>query len=312
MWEVLHLRRTVFGNPHTAMTRSSCWHSVAFMKKPSAATAIATLALFVALGGTSYAAVALAPNSVGSAQIKPGGVQGSDIADGAVDGDAIKSGSISVADLSKGAMNGLDGKDGAPGAAGPAGPAGPAGARGPAGPSGAGGVKLFDSNGVEVTNIQAGVRPETVTNGTMALSGWSDSQARGIVRLLNGALWIMKTDGTYDLAGRYEGDMLFKSADCTGTAYRDLGAPNLMLATVVGSRNRAAPFDYYRQTGTETITAGGTWSSYYSFANGDGSCGPGNAPSTGTVLQTYTRTTADTFPTTPAASTPPFTWSAAN
>jgi hypothetical protein len=279
------------------------------MKKPSAATVIATLALFVALGGTGYAAAALAPNSVGSAQIKPGGVQASDIADGAVDGDAIKSGSISVKDLSKGALNGLDGKDGAPGAAGPA---GPAGARGPAGPSGAGGLKLLDANGVEVTNIQPGVRPETVTNGTMALYGWRNQQGGGIVRLVNGVLWTMKTDGTYDPAGKYEGNMLFKSANCTGTAYRDLGVANLMLATVVGSNNQAAPFDYYRQTGTETITAGGTWSTYYSFANADGSCSTASAPSTGTVLQTYTRTTADTFPTTPAASTPPFTWSAAN
>jgi hypothetical protein len=46
--------------------------------------------------------------------------------------------------------------------------------------------------------------------------------------------------------------------------------------------------------------------------NADGSCSTTTAPSTGSVLQTYTRTTADTFPTTPAASTPPFAWSKAN
>ena len=116
------------------------------MKKPSAATVIATLALFVALGGTSYAAVALAPNSVGTAQIREGAVQSSDIKDGAIGSgdiangaigsDDIKSGSIQVSDLTKGALNGLDGKDGAQG---PAGPAGPAGARGPAGADGSGG-----------------------------------------------------------------------------------------------------------------------------------------------------------------------------
>ena len=109
------------------------------MKKPSAATVIATLALFVALGGTSYAAVALAPNSVGSAQLKDGAVQSSDIKDGAVGSSDIASGAIQASDLSKVATKALDGKDGKDGAQGPAGPAGPAGARGPAGPAGADG-----------------------------------------------------------------------------------------------------------------------------------------------------------------------------
>ena len=43
------------------------------------ASVTSTLALIVALGGTSYAAIKLPANSVGSNQIKNGGVAGSDI-----------------------------------------------------------------------------------------------------------------------------------------------------------------------------------------------------------------------------------------
>jgi hypothetical protein len=42
------------------------------------ANVTATLALFVALGGSSYAALKLPPNSVGSEQVKPGSLRASD------------------------------------------------------------------------------------------------------------------------------------------------------------------------------------------------------------------------------------------
>lgn len=53
---------------------------------------VAYLALFVALGGTSYAAASLAPNSVGTAQIKNGAVTGPKLAGGAVTGTKIAPG----------------------------------------------------------------------------------------------------------------------------------------------------------------------------------------------------------------------------
>jgi hypothetical protein len=104
----------------------------------SPATVIATVALIVALGGTSYAAVALAPNSVGTSQIKEGAVQSSDIKDGTIVSADIAAGAIQTSDLSKVAAKALDGKDGKDGAQGPAGPAGATGPAGPAGASGAG------------------------------------------------------------------------------------------------------------------------------------------------------------------------------
>jgi hypothetical protein len=50
----------------------------------SFANVVALLALFIALGGASYAAVVLPANSVGSAQIRTGAVRSSDVHDGTI------------------------------------------------------------------------------------------------------------------------------------------------------------------------------------------------------------------------------------
>src|SRR6185503_14830348 len=87
-------------------------------RRPSPATVISLVALFVALGGTGYAAVQLAPrNSVGSTQ--------------------VINGSLQKVDLSKKAVTALKGNRGARGPAGAQGAAGPAGAAGATGPAGA-------------------------------------------------------------------------------------------------------------------------------------------------------------------------------
>lgn len=84
---------------------------------------VALLALFFAIGGSSYAAVALPPGSVGSLQLRKG--------------------SVTMAKLSTGTLTKLHGAQGAPGRLGPIGPQGPAGpkgdtgSQGPAGPQGA-------------------------------------------------------------------------------------------------------------------------------------------------------------------------------
>jgi hypothetical protein len=76
------------------------------------ANVIATLALFIALGGSSYAALSLPRNSVGAKQIRAGAVHSSE----------VKNRSLRVADLSVRARRALRG------AVGPQGPQGPAGA----------------------------------------------------------------------------------------------------------------------------------------------------------------------------------------
>ena len=84
--------------------------------RPRPATVIACLALLLALGGTSYAAVVLPANSVGTPQLK----------NDAVNSLKVKNGSLLKADFKAGQIPA--------GPEGPAGPAGPAGAAGPAGP----------------------------------------------------------------------------------------------------------------------------------------------------------------------------------
>lgn len=86
--------------------------------KLSYANLVATLALFVALGGASYAAVKLPRNSVGTSQ--------------------LRNGAVTAGKISKGAKAALAaaGQVGPAGPAGPQGPAGPMGAQGPAGSPG--------------------------------------------------------------------------------------------------------------------------------------------------------------------------------
>jgi hypothetical protein len=56
------------------------------LKRPSPALAISILALFVALGGTSYAVTQLAKNSVGNPQLKKNAVTGAKVKDGSLSG----------------------------------------------------------------------------------------------------------------------------------------------------------------------------------------------------------------------------------
>jgi hypothetical protein len=81
----------------------------------------ATLALFVALSGSAYAAIKLPPDSVGPVQLR----------DNAVSSPKVQNGSLLAADFKPGQLPaGPKGPAGATGPAGPAGPTGPAGAAG--------------------------------------------------------------------------------------------------------------------------------------------------------------------------------------
>ena len=96
------------------------------------ATAIALVALFVALSGTSYAALSLPRNSVGTAQLRTGAVTSAKLAADAVTSAKVKDGTLVRADFAKGQL-----LAGAPGPTGPTGPQGQIGATGPTGAVGA-------------------------------------------------------------------------------------------------------------------------------------------------------------------------------
>jgi hypothetical protein len=63
------------------------------------ANVMATIAVFIALGGASYAAVKVPKNSVGTKQIKNGAITGAKIKSGAVTGAKIAAGGITGADI---------------------------------------------------------------------------------------------------------------------------------------------------------------------------------------------------------------------
>jgi hypothetical protein len=99
---------------------------------------MSSIALFLAIGGVSWAATALPRNSVGTAQIRTA----------AITSIKVRDRSLTASDFAAGALRGVPGPAGpqgptgdAPAPAGPAGPAGTRGAPGAAGPAGLAGPK---------------------------------------------------------------------------------------------------------------------------------------------------------------------------
>jgi hypothetical protein len=90
------------------------------------ANVASTLALFIALGGVSYAATTLPANSVGTPQLQNRAVTGTKLAGEAVTGSKVKDGSLRGRDFAKGEI--------------PAGAIGPQGAKGDPGMNGANGA----------------------------------------------------------------------------------------------------------------------------------------------------------------------------
>ena len=86
----------------------------------SYANVTASLALFIALGGTGYAAVTLPRNSVGNAQLRNNAVGPAELRPGAVRSSDIRNRTIRVSDLARKTRSALR----SPGPQGPAGPAG--------------------------------------------------------------------------------------------------------------------------------------------------------------------------------------------
>jgi hypothetical protein len=102
-------------------------------RRPSPAMIVALLALIVAMGGTSYAAIKLPANSVGTKQLKAHAVTSAKVKDSAITSRQIKDRSLLAEDFRAGQI-----------IQGPQGPAGPPGLRGPQGQPGAEFVVLPD------------------------------------------------------------------------------------------------------------------------------------------------------------------------
>jgi hypothetical protein len=134
------------------------------------ANAMATIAVFVAVGGTSYAAITLPRNSVGERQIKAKAVGAAELKANSVGSRAIKNASIRPRDLAAATKEVLVGRPG------PAGPAGPPAVELRAAVNSAG--TLVDGNATLVTNRAVGLHvvdfsrslAECVPVATLALS----------------------------------------------------------------------------------------------------------------------------------------------
>jgi hypothetical protein len=137
------------------------------------ANVVATLALFIALGGSSYAAVRLSANSVGSRQIKRDAVKESEIAKSAVESEEVRNGSLRSVDFARLPV----GAKGSPGAVGPRGPKGAQGDRGPTGPRGPAGADAATSLLVHLappSDVAAGASTTIIAHcnpGERAISG---------------------------------------------------------------------------------------------------------------------------------------------
>jgi hypothetical protein len=116
----------------------------------SYANVTATIALFLALGGASYAVATLPRNSVGPAQLRTNSVGASEIRREAVRSSEIDDRSVRLRDISRSARNSLRGH------------AGPAGPQGPAGPTFFATVRstggIVKGNATGATSSGAGVR----------------------------------------------------------------------------------------------------------------------------------------------------------
>ena len=107
----------------------------AFRSRLTYANVVATFALFLALGGSSYAAISLSKNSVKSKHIAKGAVKRSDIGKNAVNSSKVAAASLLAADFAPGQLP--NGPKGAKGDTGDKGDKGDTGDPGQAGAPGA-------------------------------------------------------------------------------------------------------------------------------------------------------------------------------
>ena len=138
---------------------------------------VACLALLVALGGTSVAAVSqVARNSVGTPQLRNGAVTNPKIRNNAVNSTKVANRSLLRVDFAPGQLPA--------GPTGPQGPAGPAGAAGPAGPAGVIGAITVRPQSISIADPGPGFGKARATSqcsgNERAISGgthWSDDNA---------------------------------------------------------------------------------------------------------------------------------------
>ena len=185
--------------------------------------AVGYVALFAALGGTSYAAVNLKPGSVSSAAIAPGAVTHSKLAARSISETNLVKHSLTAAVFKASTLKKIGGANGSDGGSGPTGPAGTNGKAGPTGPAGA------DGNASVVMRSQGG---STVTaphgaSTDIPLSGANWTQGAHDLNLIAGSLTIKIPPGC---TGSF-GNSVLVSVDGVATTFGL--APNAPVSSTV-------------------------------------------------------------------------------
>lgn len=185
------------------------------------ANVMASLAMFIVLGGGAYASTTLLPaDSVGPAQLRANAVRSDGIAPGSVTTADVARRAITYSRLSKRVRAMLrrsaapsSSTDGSVAAQGPAGSAGPQGERGaagppgPVGPAGPSALRVFQGSGADVADINGATLVSlTVPTaglfihfGSVTLRNDGPDQATGGCALFNGARQ-QQAGSAFDLA----------------------------------------------------------------------------------------------------------------
>jgi len=195
-------------------------HITSIFRRLSFANLTSLLALFVALGGASYAAIKVPANSVGTKQ--------------------VKNRAITTRKLDPKALTSLHGGRGLPGSPGVQGPQGLQGLQGPKGDTGASGAALADGSitasklaGSSVTQAKLGL---TIAVGSTNVSSTANQAAVATcpagTSVISGAVEVVGANG-YVLNGvaatSYNGPLPFSGQYWEGAAYRTAGSASFGL-----------------------------------------------------------------------------------
>jgi len=206
------------------------------------ANVVATLALFVALGGGAYAAFRLPRNSVGSAQLK----------NNAVTPRKVKNGSLTLRDFAAGQVTKLKGPPGAAGAVGATGPQGP---KGDAGPQGL-------SQGFGAAAAAGAFVSSSPNSGNLLQATFVTTSPGRLVVMMRGAITVTCTgsgeidgglyvDGNNGLAG--SGQVLATSGTSASSEVNDFG-----ISAQLGAGSHVVAYKTTCASGTPTSpTTGG-------------------------------------------------------
>lgn len=157
------------------------------MRAPTYAEATSTLALFIALGGVSWAATSLPKNSVSSAAIRDAQVRSADLAAGSVTANKLSKSLRAQLGVS---ANGKDGTSGADGTNGASGADGKSGANGTAGANGQNGAPGRDGAAIAAHAVIGDVDVSDTTFKKVGELSWS--QPAGALDDIRGVYTVLK------------------------------------------------------------------------------------------------------------------------